>query len=127
MDYFYGNIEELTLENNDFRRVLYTGAASQLVVMTLQVGEEIGQEIHEENDQFFRIEEGEAEFTINGESFTARADEAVVVPRGAGHNVVNIGEGPLRLYTIYSPAHHPEGTVHHTKAEADEYEAAHDH
>ncbi|MFW0870947.1 MAG: cupin domain-containing protein [Patescibacteria group bacterium] len=127
MNYFYGNIEELTLANDDFRQVIYTGPQSQLVLMTLQAGEEIGFEVHNENDQFFRLEEGKAEFTINEDAFVVGADEAVIVPRGAKHNVRNVGEGALRLYTIYTPAHHPDGTVHHTKAEADAYEEAGDH
>lgn len=127
MNYFYGNIEEQTLGNDDFRRVLYTGQHSQLVLMTLQAGEEIGQEVHAGNDQFFRLEEGQAEFVIDGESVVAQADDAVVVRAGSKHNVINTGDGPLRLYTIYSPAHHPDGTVNHTKADADEYEAVHDH
>lgn len=127
MNYFYGNIEEQTLGNDDFRRVLYTGQHSQLVLMTLQAGEEIGQEVHAGNDQFFRLEEGQAEFVIDGESVVAQADDAVVVRAGSKHNVINTGDGPLRLYTIYSPAHHPDGTVNHTKADAEEYEAAQDH
>lgn len=115
---FVGNIEEQTLANENFRQVLFTGTHAQLVVMSLQPGEEIGMEVHDTVDQFFRIEEGEAKFIINGEESTATAAFAVIVPAGANHNVINTGAGKLKLYTIYSPPNHPPGTIHKTKAEA---------
>jgi mannose-6-phosphate isomerase-like protein (cupin superfamily) len=114
------DIEQLTLENRDFRRVLYTGPHSQLVAMSLRTGEEIGLEVHPENDQFFRIEAGEGEVVIEGKSTPVRDGSAVVVPAGAEHNLRNTSSTEaLKLYTIYSPAHHPDGTVHTTKAEAE--------
>jgi len=116
---FVADIEALTLENNDFRRVLYTGANLQLVLMTLQPGEEIGEEVHEDRDQFFRIEEGDGEILIDGVTTPVKADDAMIVPAGARHNVTNKGAGPLRLYTLYGPPEHRDGVVRHTKAEAD--------
>lgn len=121
---FVDNIEKLTEDNGDFRRVLYTGNNLQLVLMTLQPGDEIGEEIHEDRDQFFRIEMGEGEVWIDGASNKVKADDGIVVPAGANHNVVNRGSGPLKLYTIYGPPEHIEGTVHKTKADADK---AHEH
>src|SRR4030042_18665 len=115
-----GSIEKDTLKNNNFRRVLFTGIHAQLVVMCLQGGEEIGNEIHKDVDQFFRLEEGQAKFVFNGkEEHVVGNGEAVVVPSGTYHNVINTSsKKPLRLYTIYSPPQHPDGTVHRTKAEA---------
>ena len=118
------NIEKLTIANEDFRRTLYTGKYLQLVLMTLKPGEEIGAETHEDRDQFFRIEEGQGEVWIDGKANRVEDDFAVIVPAGALHNVVNTGDRPLRLYTIYGPPEHVDGTVHRTKAEAD---AAHEH
>lgn len=118
MKFYADNIEEKTLENTDFRRVLFTGKNSQLVLMTLKPGEEIGSEVHEEHDQFFRIEAGEAKFVLDGEEILGGDGFAVVVPAGLKHNVINNGDDDLRLYTIYSPPEHPDGTVHHTKEEA---------
>lgn len=120
------DIERATLEGNDFRRVLFTGPQSQLVIMTLQPGEEIGTERHEGHDQFIRVEAGEGEALLDGERHPLSDGVAVVVPAGTEHNVVNTSASePLRLYTIYSPSEHPDGTVHQTKAEADEYERSH--
>jgi mannose-6-phosphate isomerase-like protein (cupin superfamily) len=113
------NIEKQTEDNVNFRHVLATGPHLQLVVMALKPGEEIGLETHEDTDQFFRIEVGEATFIINGEEHTAGDGDAVIVPAGKEHNVINKGDVPLKLYTIYAPPHHPEGTVHKTKEEAD--------
>ncbi len=127
MQGYTGNIEELTLANNNFRQVLYTGKHMQLVIMTLQVGEEIGAEVHKNVDQFFRVEEGEAKFLVNGEETLVGEDEVFIVPAGSKHNVVNVGEGALRLYTIYTPPNHPNGTIHANKAEADAYEVEHHH
>ena len=113
------NIEKATIANDDFRRVLYTGAHLQLVLMTLQPGEEIGSEVHEDRDQFFRIEEGEGEIRIDGAVNPVEEDFAVIVPAGARHNVVNTGETPLRLYTLYGPPEHRDGVVHRDKAQAE--------
>lgn len=115
---YKNNIEKLTEENNDFRRVLYTAEHSQLVLMALAVGEDIGEEVHGENDQFFRFESGNGKVVINDTTYEVGAGDAVIVPSGAKHNIINTGETKLKLYTIYSPAHHKDGTVHVTKAEA---------
>ncbi len=126
---YVGPIERETLENGDFRRVVFTGKHAQLVVMCLQPGEEIGSEVHPDVDQFFRIEQGEATFVFNAtEEHLVRDAEAVVVPAGTDHNVINTSSTtPLKLYTIYSPPNHPDGTVHKTKREADAAEAAAHH
>jgi mannose-6-phosphate isomerase-like protein (cupin superfamily) len=123
---FVGNIEDLTLKNNYFREVLFTGKHAQLVVMCLQPGEEIGNEVHNTVDQFFRIEAGKAKFVFAGtEEHVVHASDAVIVPAGTYHNVINTSTtGQLKLYTVYSPPNHPDGTVHKTKAEA---EAAEEH
>jgi mannose-6-phosphate isomerase-like protein (cupin superfamily) len=115
------SIEKETLKNTDFRRVLFTGKHSQLVVMCLQPGEDIGNEVHPDTDQFFRMEEGDVKFVFNGkEEHLAYEGDAVVVPAGTYHNVINTSSTkPLKLYTIYSPSQHPDGTVHKTKAEAE--------
>ena len=116
---YKGNIEKLTEENNDFRHVLYTGENSQLVLMSLKPKEDIGVEIHEENDQFFRFEEGHGEVIINETKYEVEDGDAIVVPAGAKHNIINISEDEdLKLYTIYSPAHHQDGTIRATKSEA---------
>jgi mannose-6-phosphate isomerase-like protein (cupin superfamily) len=126
---YVGPIEKATLDNSFFRKVLFTGKYSQLVVMCLQGGEEIGNEVHPNVDQFFRIEEGYAKFVFNDKEEHLVGDgEAVVVPAGTYHNVINASSSkPLRLYTIYTPPNHPDGTVHKTKAEADAAEAAEHH
>ena len=116
---FCDDIEKLTEENQDFRRVLYTGKNLQLVLMTLQPGEEIGEEVHEDRDQFFRIEEGSGVVDIDGVRNAVEDDFAVIVPAGARHNVRNTGDGPLQLYTIYAPPEHKDGIVQAPKAEAD--------
>lgn len=113
------DIEKATVENEDFRRVLYTGEHLQLVLMTLQPGEEIGSEVHPDRDQFFRIEEGEGSVDIDGRENRVKDDFAVIVPAGARHNVRNTGAGPLRLYTLYGPPEHKDGVVQPTKEEAD--------
>lgn len=117
---FVSSLEKVTLENTHFRHVLYTGKHEQLVLMTLPPGEDIGREIHADVDQFFRVEEGVARFVFGpGEEHVVRAGDAVVVPAGTFHNVVNASPTKLlRLYTIYSPPQHPDGTIQHTKAEA---------
>ena len=116
---FKSNIEKDTLDNNDFRRVLYTGKYSQLVLMNLKPGEEIGEEVHETVDQFFRFEEGEGIVSIDGIEQKVGDGDAVIVPAGARHNVINASETTdLKLYTIYSPPEHQDGTIRKTKAEA---------
>ncbi|HYC69280.1 cupin domain-containing protein [Brevundimonas sp.] len=119
MQGFVANIEDLTVRNTDFRRVLYTGKYLQLVLMTLQPGEEIGEEVHEDHDQFFRIESGSGEVRIDGKATPIKDDDAVIVPAGARHNVVNTGEGPLALYTLYGPPEHRDGVIRRTRAEAE--------
>ncbi len=120
-----GNVERETLENGDFRRVLFTGAHAQLTVMRLAPGEEIGVEKHDHLDQFLRIEQGSARVTFGpsadqvDEEHEVEDDWAVVVPGGVWHNVVNTGSVDLKLYSLYAPPEHPDGTVHRTKAEAD--------
>jgi mannose-6-phosphate isomerase-like protein (cupin superfamily) len=117
---FSTDIEKKTVENENFREVLFTAPHSQLVVMTLKPGEEIGTEKHDDGDQFIRVEAGSGEAIIDGESHTLSDGVAVVIPAGSVHNVVNTSDSEaLRLYTIYSPAEHPDGTIHRTKAEAD--------
>ena len=116
---FVADIEKLTEDNTDFRRVLYTGAGLQLVLMALKPGEEIGLETHEDRDQFFRIEEGSGEVWIDGVKTAIHDDDAVIVPAGAAHNVVNTGTDLLQLYTIYGPPEHRDGVVHKTKADAE--------
>jgi mannose-6-phosphate isomerase-like protein (cupin superfamily) len=122
------NIEDKTLTNENFREVLFTGPQSQLVVMTLQPGEEIGTETHDDRDQFIRVEAGTGEAILAGKRHALEDGVAVVIPAGTEHNVTNTSRTePLRLYTVYSPAEHPDGTIHRTKAEADEYERQHHH
>jgi mannose-6-phosphate isomerase-like protein (cupin superfamily) len=116
---FCDNIEDLTEENEDFRRVLYTGEHLQLVLMTLQPDEEIGEEVHADRDQFFRIEEGEGIIDIDGRENPVEDDIALIVPAGSRHNVRNTGDQPLRFYTIYGPPEHKDGVVQATKAEAE--------
>ncbi len=126
---YAGPIEKLTGKNIYFRQVIFTGQHTQLVVMCLQKGEEIGNEVHPNTDQFFRIEEGEAKFVLNGsEVHMVGAGDAVVVPAGTYHNVINTSKTrQLKLYTLYSPPNHADGTVHKTKAEADAAEKAEHH
>ena len=111
------NIEELTTTNENFRKVLYTGEHCQLVLMSLLPNEEIGMEVHPDNDQFFRFEAGEGKVVINETEYEVKDGDAVIVPSGANHNVV-AGSNGLKLYTIYSPAHHKDGIVRMTKQEA---------
>ena len=127
MNSYYGNIEEETLQNTNFRQVLYTGTHAQLVVMSLNPGQDIGMEVHPVVDQFFRIEQGIAKFEIDGQSFEAGPSQAVIVPAGSQHNVTNVGQEAVKLYTIYSPPNHADGTIHVTKADADAAEAEEHH
>ncbi|MFH1840638.1 MAG: cupin domain-containing protein [Candidatus Shapirobacteria bacterium] len=116
---FIGKIEEMTLQNDYFRKVINTSVGQQLVLMCLQPNEEIGMEVHDTVDQFFRIEQGEGKVIMNGEEALVSDGFAIVVPRGTQHNIVNSGIGPLKLYTIYSPPNHPADRAQKTKAEAD--------
>ena len=116
---YHADIDEATIANNDFRRVVYTGKHLQLVLMSLAPGEEIGEETHEDRDQFFRFEEGEGVVVIDGKDNPVKDDFAVIVPAGACHNVKNTGEEPLQFYTLYGPPEHKDGTVHATKEQAD--------
>ena len=116
---YVSNIEEVTLKNKDFRHVLYTGKFSQLVLMSLKPGEEIGMETHDTVDQFFRFEAGEGKVIIDGKEHKVKDGMAVIVPSGAQHNVVNTSKKEdLKLYTIYSPPEHIDGTIRKTKADA---------
>ena len=116
---YHANIENLTKENKNFRKVLYTGEHMQLVLMSVAVGSEIGMEVHKDNDQFFRFEAGEGKVLINGNEYKVSDGDAIVVPAGAEHNVVNVSKNQeLKLYTIYSPAHHKDGIVRSTRDEA---------
>ena len=115
---YVDDIEKATLANADFRRVLYTGNNLQLVLMTLPPGCDIGEEVHEDRDQFFRVEEGEGVVRIDGVDNAVGEDFAVIVPAGARHNLINTGDEPLRLYTIYGPPEHKDGVVHRDKDQA---------
>ncbi len=121
------NIEKDTLENSNFRKVLYTGKHSQLVLMSLKPKEEIGMEVHEENDQFFRFEKGQGKCIIDGNEYDLGDGMAIVVPAGSQHNIINVSDTEeLKLYTIYSPAHHKDGIVRATKEEASTQQAEFD-
>ncbi len=119
MNGYVKDIEELTEANTDFRRVLYTGKHLQLVLMALKPGEEIGEEVHADRDQFFRVEEGKGEVVIDGNTTGIKSGDAILVPAGARHNVSNTGDEPLLLYTLYGPPEHKDGIVRATKAEAE--------
>lgn len=121
---FVADIEELTDDNADYRRVLYTGLHLQLVLMSLAPGEEIGEEVHKSGDQFFRVEKGKGEVWIDGQKTKIKADKAFIIPAGARHNVINTGSKRMKLYTLYSPPQHHEGFVAATKSDA---EASHEH
>jgi len=124
---FSANIEKDTLENNNYRKVLYTGKHSQLVLMSLKPKEEIGLEVHSENDQFFRVEKGDGKCIIDGNEYSLKDGIAIVVPAGAEHNVINVSATEyLKLYTIYSLPHHKDGIVRTTKGEAEANEAMFD-
>lgn len=115
---FVGDIEKSTVQGSDFRHVLYTGKNMQLVLMALKPGEEIGEEVHPDRDQFFRIEQGEGEVWIDGRETKIASDMAIIVPAGARHNIRNTGVQPMKMYTLYAPPEHVDGTVHVTKADA---------
>ena len=116
------DIEQVTQDNTDFRRVLYTGHNLQLVAMSINPGEEIGEEVHDDRDQFFRIEAGEGVISIDGVDHAVHDDDGVIVPQGARHNVKATGTEPLKLYTIYGPPEHRDGVVRKTKADAEQQE-----
>lgn len=116
-DIYFGNIEQETTDNKDFRRVIFTGPNSQLVLMTLLPGEDIGAEVHHV-DQFFRIESGQGKAVVNGKEYEVEDGSALLVPSGLEHNIINTGMEPLNLYTLYSPANHIDGRVHPTKSDA---------
>lgn len=117
---FHTQIAKDTQENKNFRKVMYTGKHSQLVLMSLKPQEEIGMEIHTDNDQFFRFEEGVGKCIIDGNEYELSAGVAIIVPAGAEHNIMNTSQNEdLKMYTLYSPAHHKEGTLHATKADAE--------
>ena len=116
---YHDDIEQQTVENSDFRRVLYTGGHLQLVLMSLPPGCDIGAEVHEDRDQFFRFEEGRGQVDIDDNTYDVVDGSAVIVPAGARHNVRNTGDGPLKLYTLYGPPEHKDGIVQATKEEAD--------
>ncbi|OHA85162.1 MAG: cupin [Candidatus Yonathbacteria bacterium RIFOXYC1_FULL_52_10] len=116
---YIANIEQVTKENTDYRRVLYTGRNSQLVLMCIKPGDEIGEEVHD-LDQFLRFEEGDGKVILDGVEHTVEAEMAVVIPQGTRHNVINTGSEDLKLYTVYSPPEHKDGTVHPTKADEKE-------
>lgn len=123
---YFGAIETLTKENENFRKVLYTGEHMQLVLMSLLPGEDIGLEVHEENDQFFRFEAGAGAVMVGETTYTVADGDSVIVPAGTEHNVINTGTESLRFYTIYAPAHHRDGIVRETKQEAIDNEAEFD-
>lgn len=117
---FHANIETKTLSNDHFRHVLYTAEHSQLVVMSLQPGEEIGMEVHEENDQFFRCEKGQGTCVIDDNEYEIRDGSGFIIPAGARHNLINTSAtDAMKLYTIYSPPHHKDGVIHQTKKDAE--------
>ena len=126
-----GNVEQATLDNENFRTVLFTGEHTQLTVMKLGPGEDIGREVHGNLDQFLRIEKGRGRVELSesedqtGETYEVEDDWAIIIPAGIWHNVINIGDDELKLYSLYSPPEHPDGTVHETRAESDA--AEHDH
>lgn len=116
---YLDNIEEETLANKNFRQVLYTGQHAQLVMMSLLPKEDIGVEVHEIVDQFIRIEEGEGKVVLDGEERSLKSGSAIIIPAGTKHNVINTSDTEMKLYTVYSPAHHKDGTIHKTKADAE--------
>jgi len=123
---FVGSIETLALSNSNFRQIVYTGQHAQLVVMSLKPNEDIGLETHEVVDQFLRIEKGEGKVILNGEEHVVKDGDAIVVPAGVAHNVINTSStNQLKLYTVYSPPHHKDGTIHKTKSDAEADETDH--
>ncbi|HEX8163010.1 MAG TPA: cupin domain-containing protein [Pyrinomonadaceae bacterium] len=125
--FYAGDVAELARRNENFRQVLFTTGRSQLVLMAIRAGEEIGEETHDEVDQVLAFVQGEGEAVLGGERRAVSAGSVVVVPAGTRHNFITKGDATLKLYTVYTPPEHPDGTVHRTKAEADEYEREHHH
>ena len=124
---FKSNIERDTLENNNFRKVLYSGKHLQLVLMSIKVGGEIGEEIHHDNDQFFRFESGTGKCVIDGNEYNLKDGDAIIIPAGAKHNIINTNDtAELKMYTIYAPPHHKDGIVRTTKEDAEKNEAEFD-
>jgi len=116
---YCGNIEKLTLQNTDFRQVIYTAPHCQLVLMAIKPHDEIGAEVHAKNDQFFRFESGVGQAVVNGKKYDLADGMALLVPAGAEHNIINTGDEYLKLYTVYSPAHHIDGRIHVTRQDAE--------
>lgn len=128
MSGYHVDINQRTEDNEYFREVLFTGPLSQLVVMALKPGEDIGQETHPNTDQFIRVEEGTGKAMIGGQEYELQDGSAIVIPAGAEHNVINTSaHESLKLYTVYTPPEHADGTIHKTKAEAEAYEREHHH
>ncbi|MFC1625111.1 cupin domain-containing protein [Patescibacteria group bacterium] len=127
MPIYVENIEKDTLENDNFRKVLATNKFSQLVVMNLKAGENIGMEVHNDVDQFIRIEQGSGKAVLDGTDYPIEDAFAVVIPAGTEHDIINESDKEMKLYSIYSPSEHPDGTIHKDKAEAEAYEAEHHH
>jgi mannose-6-phosphate isomerase-like protein (cupin superfamily) len=126
MPAFHTNIEQDTLKNSNFRQVIFTGKFCQLVLMTLKPGEDIGMEVHDRVDQFFRFESGQGKAIVDDKEFELKDGTALVIVAGSKHNIINTSQTEeLKLYTLYSPANHPDGTTHVTKEEAEEYEKSH--
>ena len=120
---YKNNIEKATLDNANFRKVLYSGKHLQLVLMSLKAGEEIGEEVHKENDQFFRFEGGNGKCIIDGNNYNVTDGDVIIIPAGAKHNIINTDAATeLKMYTIYSPPHHKDGIVRATKEEAEKNE-----
>ena len=115
---YVSNIEQLSLENENFRKVLYTDTRVQLVLMSLAIGEDIGEEVHD-LDQFIRVEKGTGVSVLDGVEHEISDGTAIVIPQGVRHNIINKGDGPMKLYTLYAPPNHKDGTIHKTKAEAE--------
>lgn len=115
---FIGSIEKQAVANRNFRNVIYTGSHLQLVLMSLEPGGDIGEEVHQDTDQFFRVEEGNGEVSIDGRTTTIESGMAIVIPAGARHNIRASDKGSMKLYTLYAPPHHEDGTVQHTREEA---------
>ena len=114
-DYWLENIYTATVENENYRKVLFTGPYSQLVLMSIKAGTEIGSEVHEKGDQFLRVEAGSGKAVLNGKEFEFKTNDAVVIPAGTEHNIINDGDEDLKLYVIYTPAEHPDGLVQKEK------------
>lgn len=124
---YHNNIEKATIDNTNFRKVLHTTQHFQLVLMSLQPGEDIGEEVHHDNDQFFRFESGSGKCIIDGNEYSLKDGDVIIVPSGAKHNIINIdNQKELKMYTIYAPPHHKDGIIRTTKEEAMKNEAEFD-